>query len=601
MADIPKKEIIDEIYKDKINQNNQISGELKQKNITEEEEEDKKRENDNNPDNNENNNSSKLNESHMKRRPGMYNIYPINKKDEQNKDEKKDMNKEGDDKDKEQNEIPKISPFLQKILDFESSQIGIILIIIITIIGLLFYDVKHVLIPGKFDLICMAVILVLTLYHIFDLVFRNIYLEKSVGSLHFKLQVLSVISLVFDFNLAIFLLIRFIMFKTNNKDNKYLSSFNSKLLMYIFNFVQVFKYLRFLKIYFMVNKLLKELEKKRKFNEVLYELKKKNSKSKASNGPLSGRLSKVKSNMNNATTNMIKNLRQKILEVLAAIEVKIDYPEYEDIEEVTYNDLQKNIALVEDEIIKIIKESENGKRIKEGIKTAIVGRPNVGKSSLLNRLLEEEKAIVTEIEGTTRDTVEGSIILNGIILDLIDTAGIRKTKDIVESIGVNKSIEAIEKSDLVLFVLNNNEEITEYDKNILEKIKNKNHIIIINKIDLPQKLDYKILENEKNIIKISALKQKGIEELKEKIIEMYNLEQLESKDATYLTNARGLSLLKQAEEVIKEVKKGIEEQQQIDMIEIDLKRIWELLGEITGETYQEELINQLFSQFCLGK
>ena len=299
-------------------------------------------------------------------------------------------------------------------------------------------------------------------------------------------------------------------------------------------------------------------------------------------------------------SNLIKDLRQKILEVLAQIEVKIDYPEYEDIEEVTYNDLNNNINDVEQEIKRIIKESENGKIIKEGIKTAIVGRPNVGKSSLLNNLLQEEKAIVTDIAGTTRDTVEGTITLEGIKLDLIDTAGIRKTTDTVESIGVEKSKETIKKADLILLLLNNNEELTQYDKEILENIKNKNHIIIINKIDLEQKLDYKEL-NTQNIIKISALNNTGIEDLKNKIIEMYDLEKIQSKDATYLTNARGLSLLKQAQEQIQEVKQGIETKQPIDMIEIDLKTIWELLGEITGETYQEELINQLFSQFCLGK
>ena len=297
-------------------------------------------------------------------------------------------------------------------------------------------------------------------------------------------------------------------------------------------------------------------------------------------------------------SNLIKELRQKILEVLAQIEVKIDYPEYEDIEEVTYNDLSENIEIVEEEIKRIIKESENGKIIKEGIKTAIVGRPNVGKSSLLNKLLQEEKAIVTDIAGTTRDIVEGTIIINGVKLDLIDTAGIRKTNDIVESIGVNKSLETINKSDLVLLVLNNNEELTLYDKELLDNIKNKKHIIIINKIDLETKLEE---IEDKNIIKISALNNEGIEELKDKIIELYNLEEIESKDATYLTNARGISLLKKAQEVIKEVNTGIENKEPIDMIEIDLKRIWELLGEITGETYQEELINQLFSQFCLGK
>ena len=294
-------------------------------------------------------------------------------------------------------------------------------------------------------------------------------------------------------------------------------------------------------------------------------------------------------------SNLIKNLRQKILEVLANIEVKIDYPEYEDIEDVTYNDLNNNIAEVEEEIKRIIKESENGKIIKEGIKTAIIGRPNVGKSSILNNLLEEEKAIVTDIEGTTRDTVEGSIVINGIILDLIDTAGIRKTEDKVESIGVNKSLQTIEKADLILFVLNNNEQLTEYDKEILEKIKEKNHIIIINKIDLENKLEINQLKEE-NIVKISALKDNNLEELKNKIIEMYNLEELESKDATYLTNARGLSLLKQAQDIISDIKEGIETEQPIDMIEIDLKRIWELLGEITGETYHEELINHKYRE-----
>ena len=297
-------------------------------------------------------------------------------------------------------------------------------------------------------------------------------------------------------------------------------------------------------------------------------------------------------------SNLIKDLRQKILEVLAQIEVKIDYPEYEDIEELTYKELEENIKEVEKEIKKIIKESENGKIIKEGIKTAIVGRPNVGKSSLLNKLLEEEKAIVTNIAGTTRDTVEGTITLQGIKLDLIDTAGIRKTNDTVESIGVEKSLETIKKADLVLLVLNNNEKITDYDKELLEKIQNKNHIIIINKIDLEKKLEN---VEDKNIVKISALNNKGIEDLKNKIIEMYDLEEIESKDATYLTNARGLSLLKQSLEIIKDINQGINKQEPIDMIEIDLKRIWELLGEITGDTYQEELINQLFSQFCLGK
>ena len=299
-------------------------------------------------------------------------------------------------------------------------------------------------------------------------------------------------------------------------------------------------------------------------------------------------------------SNLIKDLRQEILEILAQIEVKIDYPEYEDIEDITYNELEININTIEEKIKKIIKESNSGKIIKEGIKTAIIGRPNVGKSSLLNKLLQEEKAIVTDIEGTTRDTVEGEIIINGIKLNLIDTAGIRKTNDKVESIGVNKSLEKIKEADLILLVLNNNEELNGYDKELLKQIENKNSIIIINKIDLEEKIKINEIK-EKNIIKISTITEKGIEDLKQKIIEMYDLETIESKDATYLTNARALALLSQSLNKIDEVKEGINKQQPIDMIEIDIKEIWNLLGQITGETYEDELINQLFSQFCLGK
>ena len=299
-------------------------------------------------------------------------------------------------------------------------------------------------------------------------------------------------------------------------------------------------------------------------------------------------------------SNLIKKLRQEILEILAQIEVKIDYPEYEDIEDITYNELTTNIKKIEEKIKNIIKESNSGKIIKEGIKTAIIGRPNVGKSSLLNKLLQEEKAIVTDIEGTTRDTIEGEIVINGIKLNLIDTAGIRKTNDKVESIGVNKSLEKIKEADLILLVLNNNEELNDYDIELLNQIQNKKSIIIINKIDLEQKINLEKIKS-KNIVKISTITENGIEDLKQKIINMYDLEKLESKDATYLTNARALALLSQSLNKIEEVKEGINKKQPIDMIEIDIKEIWNLLGQITGETYEDELINQLFSQFCLGK
>lgn len=300
-------------------------------------------------------------------------------------------------------------------------------------------------------------------------------------------------------------------------------------------------------------------------------------------------------------SSMIQNLRQKIIEILANIEVNIDYPEYEDIEEMTIDLLKPRIVEIENQIKTIIDESENGKIIKEGINTAIIGRPNVGKSSLLNLLLEEEKAIVTEIEGTTRDTVEGEILIDGILFRMIDTAGIRATEDKVEQIGVEKSRKLIEKADLVLYVINQNQPLNEEDIEIIENLKNKNHILIVNKTDLPSVIDMSNYEKEHPIVYISTLEVKGIDVLKDKIKELFELEKIKDKNLNYLTNARSIAILKNTLDEIEAVKKGIAENQPIDMIEIDLKEIWNLLGEIIGETYQDELINQLFSQFCLGK
>ncbi len=299
-------------------------------------------------------------------------------------------------------------------------------------------------------------------------------------------------------------------------------------------------------------------------------------------------------------SSLIIDLRQEIISTLANIEVNIDYPEYEDIEVVTLDMIKNNISNIRSKILHILNESENGKIIKEGIKTIIIGRPNVGKSSILNKLLDEEKAIVTDIAGTTRDIVEGQISVDGIVLNIIDTAGIRKTDDIVESIGVKKSISLIDEADLILFVLNNNERMTNEDKEILSKIKNKNSIIIINKIDLESKIDIDEIDFE-NIVKVSAINNEGIFELKNYIKKIFELDKIERSDYTYLSSARSISLLKKALEALNEVEKGVNSNQPIDMIEIDLKEVWNLLGDIIGVNYSEELIDQLFSQFCLGK
>ncbi|MBP3461678.1 MAG: tRNA uridine-5-carboxymethylaminomethyl(34) synthesis GTPase MnmE [Bacilli bacterium] len=300
------------------------------------------------------------------------------------------------------------------------------------------------------------------------------------------------------------------------------------------------------------------------------------------------------------TSNLINKLKEKELKILSNIEVNIDYPEYEDIEVLTNDKILPKLEEIKEEMKDIIKNSEEGKLIKEGINTAIIGRPNVGKSSLLNLLLEEEKAIVTDIEGTTRDIIEGKIVLNGIILNILDTAGIRKTDNIVEEIGVKKSIELIDKSDLILFVLNNNEQLTEEEMNIMEKVKEKKYITIINKCDLENKLEIEKL-NLKNIIYMSTLNKEGIIELKNKIIEIYDLEEIENNDMTYLNNARSIALLKESLNLVENAIKNIKNAFPIDIVEIDIKESCTKLNEILGENYNENLLNELFSNFCLGK
>ena len=299
---------------------------------------------------------------------------------------------------------------------------------------------------------------------------------------------------------------------------------------------------------------------------------------------------------------LINELRDDMVQIISNINVNIDYPEYDDVEEMTDEVLVPKITNLKNRIEKILKESENGRIIRDGIKTSIIGRPNVGKSSLLNALLEEEKAIVTDIAGTTRDIVEGQININGIILNMIDTAGIRTTDDKIEAIGVEKSKKMMKESDLVLFVLNNNEEITEDIKELLQEVKNKNYLVLINKTDLESKLNLAELDiDETKLIRMSIKNNQGLEELKEKIIELFNISQIQTTDPTYLSNTRSISILKSCLESIKEVEKGLGNNQPIDMIELDIKDIWEKLGTINGTTYEEELLDEMFSRFCLGK
>ena len=303
--------------------------------------------------------------------------------------------------------------------------------------------------------------------------------------------------------------------------------------------------------------------------------------------------------LNGKASNLIKELREKLIKIISNIEVNIDYPEYEDIEVLTNEKILPEVMTFKNDLEKIIKDSEDGKIINEGINVGIIGKPNVGKSSLLNALLEEEKAIVTDIEGTTRDIVEGKINLGGIILNIIDTAGIRETDNLVEKIGVEKSMEIIDKVDLIIFVLNNNEFISEEELKILDKIKDKNSIIVINKIDLEKRID--LTNYNKKIIEISVKDNIGIEELKNEIKRIYNIDNIDTKDMTYLSNARSIALLKQSLLKINNSIKNIEENAPIDIVELDLKNAWELLGEIIGETYSDELLDELFSRFCLGK
>jgi tRNA modification GTPase len=310
-------------------------------------------------------------------------------------------------------------------------------------------------------------------------------------------------------------------------------------------------------------------------------------------GQMEGRLSRL-----------IRKLRQELLEVLAQIEVNIDYPEYDDVEEMTHKMLKEKAFYVQEELKKLLQTSGQGKILREGLSTAIVGRPNVGKSSLLNSLVHENKAIVTDVPGTTRDVIEEYVNVRGVPLKLLDTAGIRETEDIVEKIGVEKSRQVLNEADLILLVLNYSDQLTSEDENLFKVVEGMDVIVIINKTDLPQQIDLEkvnVLAMGHKIVTTSLLEDHGVDELEEAIASLFFAGSIETGDSTYVSNSRHIALLNQSLQTIEEALDGVEMGTPIDIVQIDLTRVWELLGEIIGESVHESLIDQLFLQFCLGK
>ena len=304
-----------------------------------------------------------------------------------------------------------------------------------------------------------------------------------------------------------------------------------------------------------------------------------------------------------ALSKEIKDIKQEIMNVLVNIEVTIDYPEY-DTPEVQKQELTMMLEKVEKKLSQLEESFDNGKIIKEGIKTAIIGKPNAGKSSLLNTILKEERAIVTDIEGTTRDTIEEFVTVKGIPIKLVDTAGIRNAKDEVEKIGIQKSIEEAQNADLIIAIFDSSKELTNEDKEIIDLIKGKKAIILLNKTDLPSKIDEnnkQLKENAKNIIKISAKNNQGINKLYDKIAEMFSLNQINLDNEVLITNVRHKNIISKALQNVKKANEAILVNMPIDIVTIYIKEILEDLGEITGEYVTEDIINEIFSKFCLGK
>ena len=308
--------------------------------------------------------------------------------------------------------------------------------------------------------------------------------------------------------------------------------------------------------------------------------------------------------MDGKLSRLIATLRQALLETLAQVEVNIDYPEYDDVEEMTLPMIIEKSTWVKNEIERLLQTSMQGKILREGLSTVIIGRPNVGKSSLLNSLVQENKAIVTEVAGTTRDIIEEYVNVRGVPLKLVDTAGIRETEDIVERIGVERSRQVLKQADLILLVLNHSDELTIEDERLFEAIHGMDFIVVINKTDLEKKIDtqrVQELSGNRKIVTTSLLQEEGVDQLEEAIASLFFEGSLDSNDLTYVSNARHIALLNQAKHTIEDAINAAQAAVPIDMIQIDVTRTWEILGEITGDTVEESLIDQLFSQFFLGK
>ncbi|MBC1491199.1 tRNA uridine-5-carboxymethylaminomethyl(34) synthesis GTPase MnmE [Listeria booriae] len=308
--------------------------------------------------------------------------------------------------------------------------------------------------------------------------------------------------------------------------------------------------------------------------------------------------------MDGNLSRLIRSLRREILDALAQVEVNIDYPEYDDVEEMTQRMLVEKAQLVRASVEQLLLTAQQGKILREGLATAIIGRPNVGKSSLLNQVIQEEKAIVTDIAGTTRDIIEEYVNVRGVPLRLIDTAGIRETEDIVEKIGVERSRKALQEADFILLVLNQHEPLSVEDEALFEAVAGQNFVVVLNKTDLAQNIDVarvRQLAGENPVVETSLVNEAGIAELELAIQELFFAGEIDAGDATYVSNARHIALLHEAIQAIDAVIEGVEAGMPVDIVQIDMTRAWDLLGEIIGESVQDELLDQLFNQFCLGK